>query len=438
MGVQAKALILLVIILFLSFSLTAQLKGEVTQEEIEDFPVAVQTINAENKNLSGLAKELSKVLRRDLQLSDFFNVLDPRSFLEKPEKTAKKIDFKKWLQVGANGLISGSLEKGEKGQMELSLSYHDVPDNKEKLKKKYGVNKKTARKAAHRFVYELVFFLTGEKLEFLSSRIAFIEKAAEKYYLTVIDFDGANKKVLFSSSEIIVMPEWSRDGRHIYYTSYAGDNPNLWRIAVKTGKRELISNHKGLNTSATAHPTKDKIALRLSKDGTSEIYTMDIKTKKLKRMTTNFSIDTAPSYSPDGKEIAFVSNRSGNPHIYRLFTDNPSRVERLTSQGKYNQDPDYSPDGQYIAFTGRDEKYMFDVFLFDTETRSILRVTQNQGKNETPSFSPDGRLLVFSSDRTGKEDLYISNKDGDVQLRIYKGKYRSIMPSWSPEIIMAE
>ncbi|MFO7736519.1 MAG: Tol-Pal system beta propeller repeat protein TolB [bacterium] len=438
MDIQTKTLILFAFILFSYFSLIAQLKGEITQENIEDFPVAVQTINAESKDLSDLTKDLSKVLKRDLQLSDFFNVLDSRSFLEKPEETAKKIDFKKWLQVGANGLVSGSLKKGEKGQMELSLSYHDVPDNKEKLQKKYGVNKKTARKAAHRFVYELVYFLAGEKLKFLSSKITFIEKSSEKYHLTVIDFDGANRKVLFSSSEIIILPEWSKDGRYIYYTSYAGDNPNLWRITVKTGKRELISNHKGLNTSATAHPSEEKIALRLSKDGTSEIYTMNVKTKKLKRMTTNFSIDTAPSYSPDGKEIAFVSNRSGNPHIYRLFTDNPSRVERLTSQGNYNQDPDYSPDGRYIAFTGRDEKYMFDVFLFDTETRSISRVTQNQGKNETPSFSPDGRLLVFSSDRTGREDLYISNKDGDIQLRIYRGKNRSIMPSWSPEIIMAE
>ena len=162
---------------------------------------------------------------------------------------------------------------------------------------------------------------------------------------------------------------------------------------------------------------------------------LDTVSGKLKRLTRNMAIDTAPSFSPDGKEIAFVSNRSGNPHIYRVWTNNTSRVERLTVQGKYNQDPDYSPDGKYIAFTGRDEFYNFDIFIFNISTRVISRVTQKQSKNETPSFSPDSKLLVFSSNRKGHNAIYLSNVKGDKQVMVYYGNGEAITPAWSPQVI---
>jgi len=161
---------------------------------------------------------------------------------------------------------------------------------------------------------------------------------------------------------------------------------------------------------------------------------MNLATKALTRLTSNLAIDTAPSFSPDGKTIAFVSNRSGDPHIYRLFLDDPARVERLTDQGRYNQDPDCSPDGRHIVFTGRDEFFMFDLFLFDLQSRTIGRITQKQGKNENPSFSPDGKLILFSSDRKGRNALWVTNPAGDRQTLIYSGPGEAITPAWSPEI----
>ena len=146
----------------------------------------------------------------------------------------------------------------------------------------------------------------------------------------------------------------------------------------------------------------------------------------------NSEIDAAPSVSPNGQEIVFVSGRSGNPQIYRMSLSDLNKVERLTTQGNYNQDPEYSPDGTKVAFSGRDEKYQFDLFIIDLASRQISRLTQNQGKNESPTFSPDSKVIGFSSNRNGKSKLFLSNLSGTRQIAVYSGEGEVQMPSWSP------
>jgi TolB protein len=432
MRIQTRFIAVAVFILF-SFELPAQFKVNVDQGELSDYAMAVSPLNSSDKKL---ASELTKAVTVDLKLSGYFHLLNPKSFLEKSDVKVDKIDFKNWLNVGAQGLIKGSVTVDK--QVSLELMFFNVADGKKLLHKKYTSSKKAIRKGVHSFVKEVVKQLTGEELKFLTSKLAFIEKSKGRYSLVTADFDGANRKVLYSSKSIILLPEWSKDGKKIYYTSYKSGNPYLYSFDLKTGKSKVVSSHSGLNTSASSHPDNEHIALRLSKDGNAEIYLLNTLNKKLVRLTKSMAIDTAPSFSPDGKEIAFVSNRSGTPQIYRLFTHNPSRVERLTVQGRYNQDPDYSPDGKHIAFTGRDEHYMFDIFLFDVKSRVISRVTQKQGKNENPTFSPGGKLLLFTSNRRGKNALYISNLKGDKQLRIYSSKSEIVTPSWSPESVTSK
>ncbi len=433
---HALTAVVLGLALLSSLPAHAQLKGEVRDGALVAYAIAVPaaTLGGDAKN--DLAQTLTGVLRRDLALTGYFDVLDEKSFIEGPEVPAEKVNFKNWLQVGAKGLVKVALTGAD--PVEMDAQAFTVADGKKLLHKKYKAGPAGMRAAMHSFVRDLVYALTGEKLKFLSSRIAFVEKEGKTYKLMVADFDGANAKAVVTSDKIITLPSWSADGGRIFYTAYTTGEPYLYAYDLKTQKATLVSDHPGLNTSASASPDGKSIALRLSKDGNAEIYLMNLATKALTRLTSNLAIDTAPSFSPDGKAIAFVSNRSGDPHIYRLFVDDPGRVERLTDQGRYNQDPDYSPDGRYIVFTGRDEFYMFDLFLFDLQTRTISRITQKQGKNENPCFSPDGKLILFSSDRAGKNALWVTNLSGDRQTQIYSGPGEAITPAWSPEVTLVQ
>ena len=101
----------------------------------------------------------------------------------------------------------------------------------------------------------------------------------------------------------------------------------------------------------------------------------------LARLTNSPAIDSSPCFSPDGSQIAFVSNRQGSPQIFIMPATRRRRRSGVTFQGKYNQTPRWSPrtDKPQIAFTGRDERGVFDVFVLDVKTGKVDRVTQGSG-----------------------------------------------------------
>ncbi|MCK5808293.1 PD40 domain-containing protein [bacterium] len=422
------------LLLFFTLGLSAQFKVEVTEGQISDYKIGAPNIVAKSSKGDKLAKKLSIVVRRDLNLSGFFTVLDPRSYLNKKETPVTKLVLPAWTQVGAQGVVKGFITVKDK--VELKLVFFDVATGKSRIAKVYKGSPGAIQRSIHSFVKEVVFLLTKEQLTFFDSKIVFISKKQKKdgmlYQLILADFDAGNQKTLVSGKSILSLPAWSYDGKKIFYTSYVTGAPYLYAVTIATGKKQLMSSFPGLNSSVSSSPDGKNIVLRLSKDGNAELYLMNLKSRKVKRLTRSIAIDTAPSFSPDGQYISFVSNRSGLPHIYRLSVNNPTRVERLTKQGRYNQDPDYSPSGKSIVFSGRDEKYQFDLFLYDIPSGSISRLTQNQGRNENPSFSPDGRLLLFTSDRLGRTGLFLSTLDGKKQEKIFVGFGNIITPAWSP------
>src|SRR5207253_2465912 len=146
---------------------------------------------------------------------------------------------------------------------------------------------------------------------------------------------------------------------------------------------------------------------------------------------TGASIHLLASWSPDGKRVAFVSERAGTPQIYTMAADG-SDVRRITFQGNYNQEPAWSPKGDLIAFSGRDEHRVFDLYTVAVDTGKVTRLTQNQGTNEKPAWAPNGRYLLFSSTRSGKRQVWMSQPDGSNQRPVTSEKVGAADPAWGP------
>ena len=226
----------------------------------------------------------------------------------------------------------------------------------------------------------------------------------------------------------------------MYFTSYAGGRPDLYLAGINGGPWKAISRQKGLNTGATLSPGKVQIggttyprllALSLSKDGNSEIYLLKPGGAIVARLTNHWGIDSSPTWSPDGKKVAFVSNRGGSPQIYTI-TLTTKTLRRMTFQGNYNQTPAWSPRGDLIAFTGRDERNVFDLFTVDAQTQKVTRLTQSQGHNEEPSWAPNGRLIVFTSTRAGQGPrLYVMREDGRHHRLLNTKLGEATTPRWS-------
>ena len=107
--------------------------------------------------------------------------------------------------------------------------------------------------------------------------------------------------------------------------------------------------------------------------------------------------------SPDGKYIAFVSDKGGSPQVYTVRRDG-SDVRRITFKGSYNTSPSWSPKGDRIVFAGRQGTNQ--IFIVNPDGTGLTQLT-TRGDNENPSFSPDGRYITFSSDRDGVKGIYI-------------------------------
>jgi TolB protein len=154
---------------------------------------------------------------------------------------------------------------------------------------------------------------------------------------------------------------------------------------------------------------------------------MDLTRETVERITSREGINTSATFSPDGKKIVFVSNRSGSPQIY-VRTLKSDREERLTFQGNYNQSPSWSSLDR-IAFSSYEEG-RYNIYTMDSNGRNLRKLTEDQGDSEDPCWSPDGRYIVFSSNRRGEYHLYIMNENGQNQRRITFLKGAQTSPSW--------
>ena len=122
---------------------------------------------------------------------------------------------------------------------------------------------------------------------------------------------------------------------------------------MATGAREQLTNFRGLNNSPVWSPDGRSMALVLSKDGSPDIYLLDLETKQLTRLTRHYAIDTEPTWMPDGKSLLFTSDRGGRPQIYR-YNLATGKVERVTFEGRYNARARVAEDGRNVALVHRE------------------------------------------------------------------------------------
>ncbi len=203
----------------------------------------------------------------------------------------------------------------------------------------------------------------------------------------------------------------------------------MYRLDLNSYRESVIFSSKGLNLVGGVSPD-GLVSFSSSRDGSSEIYVLDPKRKKMKKLTRSYGIDVSPAFSPDGTKIAFVSDRGGSPQVYIMNASGKGRPKRVTFEGNYNTSPAWSPDGRSITYVGRTNgKNQIFVVKFDG---TDLRQLTNVGSNEGPSFSPDGYFIAFDSDREGARGIYIMRADGEGQKRITPRYVNAVSPEWSP------
>lgn len=386
---------------------------------------------ADHAKTRAAAEAIDAALQQDLGVSGLFELLDRRSFLADPKEgmIASAIKFDRWLDVGAESLIKVRVLGSDPISAEFRL--FNVVLGKEELLKRYSASGAEARSLAHRFADDLITFYTREPGAF-QTKLVFVRKIKGSKQIFISDWDAQNARQLTTKS-LNLLPSWLSNGKEIAFTGYQSGAPALYRMRIDGSGQDLVfRRYSTLVTGACFSPDGNRVAFSMSQeDGNSHLWISDANGENARQLTTGFGINSSPSFSPDGKQIAYVSNRSGNPQIYVIPTAGGD-PKRLTFQGNYNQTPEWSPRGDLIAFTARDERAAFDIFTVAPETGKITRLTQDTGNNQEPSWSPNGRLIAFTSTRTGKSQLYVMSADGSSQRQMTHGSDEAFTPSWGP------
>jgi TolB protein len=379
---------------------------------------------------AAVANSVTAIIRQDLDYSDRYEIGDVPASL-----ASGAVDYRQWNSLNVWYLVTGTVNASASGY-EVKLELHDVVYGNIKASSTYTVPAATApdfRMAVHRISDELVRSISNQPGS-AASRIAFIRRAGTGYELVAVDYDGENAERIVSSPTMIYSPAWSPDGKKIAYAvRNANARVELHERDLATGKVRVISSRPEISYTPAYSPDGARLAFAVSVGGiVTEINDYDLQQGCcMRRISRGPRNDLNPTYSPDGRRIAFLSDRLGSPHIFVMPAEGgdaamltPYNTERV----KFTA-PSWSPNGNEIAFSG-ESRGGFQVMIADVRRPGVAKQITSSGDNEDPSWAPDGRHIVFSS--TGREGsgLYVIDTVTGRRRQVIAGsKLRT--PEWS-------
>jgi TolB protein len=179
---------------------------------------------------------------------------------------------------------------------------------------------------------------------------------------------------------------WKPNGRELALTLTISGNPDIFLIDI-TGKilRRLTKNW-GIDVSPTFSPDGKKMAFVSNRSGSPQIYVLDLITNQVERLTFEGNYNTSPAWSKLDR-IAFSSSSDGRP--FDIYTISPDGrvLHRVTQDQNNNEDPCWSPDGRYIAFGSNRKGGNYHIFIANANGQNQRQVTFFKGDQLSPSWA---------------------------------------------------
>jgi eukaryotic-like serine/threonine-protein kinase len=209
---------------------------------------------------------------------------------------------------------------------------------------------------------------------------------------------------------------WTRDGRSIVYGA-AGAVSGLWRVRASGGAPPQRVELAGTDISPSTVNSRDRLAF-VRWAGDSDIYRLRLGGSPTPLIQST-SAEIHPQYSPDGWRIAFESNRAGDTQEIWLADADGSNPTRLTrGPGRYQGTPGWSPDGRSIVFDSQAENGHVDVWTIGVDGSGLRQVTHDPADDTVPIWSRDGRFIYFTSNRTGRLEIWRVPAGGGAEVQL--------------------
>lgn len=421
----------MLLLIFSAGRASAELTIRITQGIGKQTPIAVVPFGFEGQGPEAPV-DVAGVIAADLERSGRFAPTPRENMLQRPT-SGVEVDFDDWSILGIEGLVVGQVTQTGANAYSLQFQLFDVFGRRQLVGYRMPASRGTMRQAAHRLADMIYEELTGIKGVF-STRVAYVtvEGQGENrlFSLVVADADGENEQKIMESPDPIMSPAWSPDSRQLAYVSFEDSVSSIFVQTLRTGNRLKVSSRPGINGAPSFSPDGRKLVLTLGgADGNLDIHVLDLTSRELTRLTTNRSIDTEGSWSPDGDFIYFTSDRSGGPQVYRVPATGGS-PERVTFEGSYNARPRLSPDGEKLAMVHLD-RGNYRIAVMDLDSDEVLVLSAGR-QDESPSFAPNSDTLIYATRENRNGVLETVTADGLVRQQLASGSGDVREPVWSP------
>lgn len=244
-------------------------------------------------------------------------------------------------------------------------------------------------------------------------------------------------------------PSWSVDGKKIIYTDRNWDD--IFQMNADGSDQRNLNRAEGMDFNPAYFPTGTKVAFAAFRGERlqSDIYTMTLSANGqvtgLTRITTNENADDfQPVVSPDGKRIAFTSDRDGDLDLYVMKAAPESATNRpvkITKNAVRDAGPDWSPDGTKLVFE-RGQSQALEIMAMkaapEGRTNRAVNLSKSPADDRFPTWSPDGKKVAFDSNRVasdGTSDYEIWRvraSDGANPTNLTNAPGNDTDPSWQP------
>lgn len=201
----------------------------------------------------------------------------------------------------------------------------------------------------------------------------------------------------------------SQSGNLLVFRTEASDKPRLSWI-LPDGKRQVETGIDDFYTHVRVSPDGSRAAIELADaTGNLDVWTRDFARGIQTRQTFDPKPDRAPTWAPNGHDLAFSSARTGTWQIYRKNIESGQQEEQLTSGPRDKILPDWSRDGRYLVFIQIGATSAEDIWAMPLEgDRQPYPVLQSTANDTNPALSPDRRWLAYESSQSGRPEIFVT------------------------------